>query len=295
MSTSAGTWIQTSRGSQSTWYDPPAQIHALLEYHSGERVGDARKLGALLRDHASLLSHDGRYILAAGQDKLLLCEPHVLGKVVKEITLPATPMRFAASEDGTRLACQLDDATVMILDGGHLARLVDEAVAREVPKGLDALAGDLAKSPTAAMRAARLLGAAGPAGVAALRRAVDGKRPDAKQVAGWIRELDSDDPATRDRAESSLAGWREPAEKALRAALELRPSAEARVRLRRLLARFARGWDGVRELAQARAVLGLVWNTSRDAARLLAEWAGEYPGSVLGDESKFARGARAWK
>src|SRR5262249_25654246 len=91
MASSGTSWIQTSRNSQSTRSDPAAQTHAVLEFHSGERVGDSKKLAALIRDQASHLSSDGRFILAAGDGKLLVYEPHVLGKVVKEIALPATP------------------------------------------------------------------------------------------------------------------------------------------------------------------------------------------------------------
>ncbi len=293
MAESSSTWIATSRGSQSTWADPAAQRHALLEYHSGEPVGDGKKLAGLIRDRASLLSADGRYLLAAAEGKLLLCEPYVLGKLVKEIALPATPKRFAASKDGTRIACQLDDATVMIWDGTRLGRLVDEALAREVPKDLYALAGELASSPKSAFRAARLLAAAGAPGVAALRKAITATPPDARQIAGWISGLDAEEPATRQKAEAALAGWGLPVEKALRAALEAGPSAEKRVRLRRLLSRFVSTPYGNQELAQARAVLSLDWNASPSAAKLLAEWAEKHPKTLLGAESRFALAQRA--
>jgi hypothetical protein len=293
MASSTSSWVQTSRGSQSTWSDPAGHTHTVLEFHSGEVVGDSKKLAALIRDQASHLSADGRFILAAGDGKLLVYEPHVLGKVVKEIPLPATPKRFASSKDGTRIGCQLDDATLMIQDGGKLARFVDEALVREIPRDLDGLVGELMSGPRAAFRAARLLAAAGESGAAALRKAMDGRQPDTRQITGWIRGLDSDDLDTRNKAESSLAAWGGPVEKALQDAMAGGPSAEQRLRLRRLLARFARSPYGDREMAHARAVLSLDWNASPAAAKLLAQWAEKFPGSVLGRESKSALAARA--
>lgn len=286
--TSESTWIQSSRHSQSTWYDPAAQRHGLLEFHSGEPVVDGQKLSKLIAGRASHLSANGRYLLIGDENKLQLYEPYVLGKVVKEIPLPSTPRRFAVSKDGTRIACQLDDATLLICDGERLAHFVDEALVRERPKDLTPVVGDLASRPGPAYRAARLLAGSGEPGVAALRRAVDGRRPDAGQIAGWVRDLDSDDFATREKAESSLADWGAPVEKALRDALNADPSAEKRMRLRRLLARLAQSPYGNRELAQARAVLALEWNGGPAAAELLAEWAEKFPRSVLGKESKFA-------
>jgi hypothetical protein len=284
----SSSWYPSSRQSRSNWYDPAAMRHALLEFHSGAPVVDPKKLGKVIDGRASHLSADGRFLLLAGDNSLRLYEPHVLGKVVKELALPATPVLFAVSPDSTRVACQLDDATLVIWDGRRLARFVDEALAKERPKALSALVGDLSASPTAAYRAARLLSAAGEPGVAALRRAMDGKAPTGGQIAGWIRDLGSDESATRERAESALAGWGAPVDKALRDALRAGPSAEKRQRLRRLLARLTRCPYGDRELAQARAVLALDWSASPAAARLLAEWADKYPDSVLGAESRFA-------
>jgi hypothetical protein len=260
----------------------------LLEFHSGVPVGDSRALSKLIAGRASHVSADGRFILIAGENSLQLYEPHVLGKIVKELPLPAMPRRFAVSKDGTRIACQLDDATLMLWDGERLARVVDEALVRERPKDPSALVEELASGPRTAYRAARLLAVAGESGVAALRRGMDGTAPGAKQIAGWVRDLDSDDFATRERAESSLAAWGAPVEKALRAALGANPSAEKRARLRRLLSRLAHSPYGNKELAQARAVLALDWERSPAAIRLLEEWAKKFPESVLGIESKFA-------
>jgi hypothetical protein len=293
MSEESSAWVQTSRNSQSSWFDPAVQRHCLLEFHSGGQVVDARALGKVIGDGASHLSADGRFLLVGSDNKLLLYEPYVLGKVVKELPLPATPARFAVSPDGKRVACQLDDATLMILDGERLARFVDVALAKERPKGLEALVGELASGPPSAYRAARLLAAAGDPGVAALRKGMDGRAPAAGQIAGWVRDLGSADFATRERAESALAGWGAPVEKALRDALSSGPSAEKRLRLRRLLTRLARCPYGDRELAQARAVLALDWNGSPTAMRLLGEWADRFPDSVLGAESKFALANRA--
>ncbi|MGL4554289.1 MAG: hypothetical protein ACRC33_24255 [Gemmataceae bacterium] len=293
VASSTSSWVRSSRNSHTTWSDPAAQRHALLGFHSGVPVGDTKKLAALIRDQASHLSPDGRVILAGGDGKLLIYEPHVLGKVVKEIPLPATPKRFASSKDGARIGCQLDDATLLILDGVILARFAEEAVVREIPKDLNGLAGELMSGSETAYRAVRLLAAAGDQGAAALRKVVDGRSPDAGQVAGWIRALDSNDAGTRNRAESALADWGGPVEKAVREAIAARPSAEQRLRLRRLISRFARSPYGNRELAHARAVLSLDWNASPAGARQLAEWAEKFPATVLGSESKAALADRS--
>ena len=284
---SSNTWMQLSRHSEGTWVDPASQRHTLLEYYSGEPVGDNTALAKMTSDRTSHLSADGRFVLIAGDNSLRLYEPFVLGKVVKELPLPATPKRFAVSKDGGHMACQLDDATLMIWDGKRLARFVNEALTREVPRDLNTLVNELASSPQSAYRAVRLLALAGDSGVAALRGGMDGKMPDAAQIARWIRDLDNNLFATREQAESSLASWSTPVEEALREAMNANPSAEKYVRLQRLLTQLVRSPYGTRERAQAPRVLALDWNDSPNALKLLKEWADQYPDSILGPKASL--------
>ncbi len=67
------------------------------------------------------------------------------------------------------------------------------------------------------------------------------REPDAKQVRGWIADLDSDDFATRDRAAGELARLGHAAAPLLRETLAGKPSAETRRRVEDLLGRL----DGI--------------------------------------------------
>jgi WD40 repeat protein len=117
-----------------------------------------------------------------------------------------------------------------------------------------------------------------------------GKRPE-----DWIKDLDSDDFVTREKASDALEKLGRAAEPALRKALEESPSAEVRRRVQRLLKGLDRGAGPApaavapasRELAAARAVELLERLGTPEAKKLLAEW-GKEKSSTLSREAKAA-------
>lgn len=119
---------------------------------------------------------------------------------------------------------------------------------------------------------------------------------DAVRVAALVRDLGNDVFAARERASAELAelGWR--AETQLRDAAANSPDAEVRDRAHRLLARVRVGnRGGSDDLRAVRAVEVLERIGSAGARELLARWAADYPGTVLGTEAAAAAGRVARK
>src|SRR5262249_16756211 len=148
----------------------------------------------------------------------------------------------AFSPYGGHLATGTNDTTVLIWDLPGLP-LRGENVAEPSPKALEALWPTLAgEDAVAAGRAVALLRRFPKAGLPYLEdRLKREAAPDAEtvdKIKRLIRDLDADEFDVREKATSELGSLGVAAQPALRAALEGEPSAEARRRLKGLLAKM---------------------------------------------------------
>jgi RNA polymerase sigma factor (sigma-70 family) len=111
---------------------------------------------------------------------------------------------------------------------------------------------------------------------------------DAARIARLVKELDDDDFEVRERASADLDRIGEPAEKALRKALEGTPSAELRTRAARLLEKFSGQVLSSDALRRQRALEVLEQVGGAEARALLREIAAGAPEAGLTQEAKAA-------
>jgi hypothetical protein len=192
---------------------------------------------------------------------------------------PVTQLAF--SPDGHRLASGSGDTTALVWDVTRLGS------GGQVPDGkvLAGLWKDLGVDDPKVVYAAVCQSAgAGDAAVAQLK--LDLKPAvviDAEKVAGWVRQLDSDEFAQREKASQALADLGPAAETALREALEKARAPEVRRRVERVL-------DGQeaehRRLGHALEVLEMIGTPA--ARSLLVDLAKGASGSRLTREAREA-------
>jgi RNA polymerase sigma factor (sigma-70 family) len=187
---------------------------------------------------ALAVSGDGTRLAAAlrgeSQQSLVHLWNLTTGKKIAALPGHRGPVNTVAfSPDGSRLASGSADTTVLIWDLTQLnasAAVPDEKV-------LARLWSDLGSSDPKVVYAAVCLGAGGgDATVTSLKAEL---KPiaahDAQKVAGLVRQLESDEFATRERATKELVGLGPGATPALAAALKASESPEVRTRLARVL------------------------------------------------------------
>jgi hypothetical protein len=165
-----------------------------------------------------------------------------------------TCLAFAA--DGKTLASGSWDTTALVWDVSGLPGRKGESAGELRPGPLEALWTDLASDDAAgAYRAIQALAAAPRQTVPFLQARL---RPisarEAKQVAALLADLDSDDFAVREKATAALERLGEPAEPALRKALEGQPSPEVRRRAGAVLQALRKESPGPERLRQLRAL-----------------------------------------
>jgi hypothetical protein len=98
-----------------------------------------------------------------------------------------------------------------------------------------------------------------------------------QRIAGWVRDLNSDDFETRESATAALAEAGADAEEALHGALSRGPSPQTRQRIEGLLARLQEQEPSTQRLRYLRAVQLLEWLGTPEARRILETLAAGAP------------------
>jgi WD40 repeat protein len=246
---------------------------------------------------AVALSPDGR-LLASGDGRANAVR---LWDVATGRGLPALAGHAADasallfSADGTRLFSACDDSTVLAWDmAGRLPPLAGPAPDR---RRLEALWADLAGADAA--RAGRAVWALAAAPRQAVPFLEQDLRPAALDAArerlarALIAQLDADDFSVRERAVTELQKMGEVVSPLLRGALARGPSAEARQRLKRLVAGPGSAGLSAHELRAVRAVEALEHAGTPQARCLLETLAGGAPEARLTQEAKAS--LRRWR
>jgi WD40 repeat protein len=193
----------------------------------------------------------------------------------------AAVTQVAFSPDGRRLASGSCDTTALVWDISRLGAGANVPDAK-APAGLWKDLGDA--DPKAAYAAVCRGAAAGDAAVDRLK--IDLKPAgviDADRIAAWVRQLDSDTFAQREKASQALAHLGPAAEKPLRDLLAKANSAEVRRRLQRVLGEYEAEH---RRLGFALEILEMIG--TRAARRLLADLAKGASSSRLTHEARLA-------
>jgi hypothetical protein len=196
---------------------------------------------------------------------------------------------LAYAPDGRTLVTGGADTTVLVwdLDDGDVERARKAELSA---KDLEDLWGELAVPDAARAHRAQLRLAAAPGPAAALIRKrlppAVGKPVDTGKVERLVAELDSDSFTTRERAARELEQVGQPAQPALRRALEARPGLEKRRRLERLLEGLSRTRPSAVPVRHTRALEVLERLGTPEAREVLDELARGDPYARLTQEAK---------
>ncbi len=161
-------------------------------------------------------------------------------------------------------------------------------------KELEQMWTDLAKGETTedaarAYKAVVALAAAPKEAVAYLKGQVKPiPKLDAERVKQSIADLDSQNFAARQRAETELEAWNEVAEPALKAALNSKPTLEVRQRLEKLLAKLDHPVPSGEKLRTWRVIEALEMIGTAEARDILKQIAGGAPEASVTQEAKAA-------
>jgi WD40 repeat protein len=234
---------------------------------------------ALAPDDRSLVTTDAAFLLvwdlATGKER----RRWPLPVAVTDSWGQTFVYRLLLSPDGRRAFTALADGTALVWDLSPALRpaapLVEGPTGKQIAAWWADLAGEDAGRAYAALW--RLGEAPAPA-VAFLRRHLKPVTDaDLKKARPLIAELDSDSFAAREKAFKQLEGLGSAVVPALRAALEAKPSPEARRRLQLLLARAAPAAHAPEVRRRLRAILVLEQIASNEARVLLTELAAGVP------------------
>jgi DNA-binding beta-propeller fold protein YncE len=265
------------------------KVVRLWDTNTGKEV---RQLEAQDAVRCVAFSPDGKLVAVACGDKPVRLFEAATGKESRQFGgLQGKLNGLAFSPDGARIVTAGQDGTAIVWDLKHdekpLAK--DLKLSAKALAGLwDDLGGDDARKAYSALRTLR----AAPADSLPFLRERLKPKPagtDAKKIAALIRDLDSDDFDTREKATKELQDLGRPAEPAVREALAGTPSAEAKVRLGRVLEKI--GGEGTmtpeqqRDLRAVRAIEGI---GTPEARKLLESLVGESPGWWVTQEAKAA-------
>jgi hypothetical protein len=236
-------------------------------------------------------SPDGRYLAGALTSLAVCVWDLATGREVCRYTgLAVWIMRLAFSPDGRTLAGGSADSTILLWDVGRvLGGQPLQAVklnAAQLQQEWQALTG---KDAARAYRALGTLAAAPRQALPLLRQHL---RPaasvDAKRVEKLLAGLDDDDFVVRQKATRELEKLGEEAEASLRKVLQGNPSAEVRVRVKRLLEKMQGGLPSAGRCHRLRMVEVLERIGTPEARRVLEEAAGNRSDPWLAAEARQA-------
>jgi RNA polymerase sigma factor (sigma-70 family) len=213
----------------------------------------------------------------AGADK----ECHVFGAKHSEI------LTLAYSADGRRLVSGNTDSTALIWDVTGLAGASNSSVSAAVAT----LWRDLGSPDAArAFQARRHLAAQPEQAVPLLAGYLLPKKPDARQTARLLAQLDNDDFATREKATAEVRRLGAVILPALYQALKDEPTLELRRRVQELLDEIDPRDHGVslNMVRLARAVEVLEWIGNTAARQVLQKVAASSPGEDVGEQAQGA-------
>jgi WD40 repeat protein len=195
---------------------------------------------------------------------------------------------LAFAPDGRTLAAASTLAPIYLWD---LTGDLDGALTWD-PDAADTVWNELGSPDGAkAFAAIRRLRANPAAPLALLRARAKGPAvPGPAELKQLFADLGDDDFPTREKATAALAGYGAALETALRAELARTPSAEARVRLQRLVGGLTAQTPA--RLRLIRAVEAVEGMRAPGAESLLEAWAGGSAGAILAAEAKAARARR---
>jgi len=232
-------------------------------------------------------SPDGRVLAAADGATVRLLDARTGKGFARLAGHEADVQALAFTPDGKSLVSGSADSTALVWDVVRPAAKVEEPGAERLAE----LWAELADADAGkAFRAVAALEGS-PKGAAALlaERLKPVPAPDAKQVAGWVGDLNADSFDAREKAAAELARLGELARPALEEALQKRPSAELRRRAEELLGRLKPGGAlSAAELRHLRAVEALEGVGTPEAKKLLEELAKGAPGARLTREADAA-------
>lgn len=262
----------------------PPYVCDLWEIPTGQRA----RLFEEDRNVDAVLGPGAKYLLRQlGKQGFEVSEPHVLKKTVLTVPTTSPPVWFEFSDDGTRVAVTLADATIAIWDTTPWVKRIDDELRERVPQDLNPLWEDLAKDAATGYRASRLLELADERAVSLLGEKLPAKRvPEEATIARLIRDLDSPEFATRQKAEKELRGLSTQVEASLREAAKTAPSAEVKKRIEEIVKEIESRNLTREECREWRAVRAVKGMASERAKELLAKWAQGDPNATL---TKLAR------
>jgi WD40 repeat protein len=266
-------------------FTPQSPVH-LWDAATGREVRQFQVQGHAL---SLVFSSDGRTLASGGGDKTVRLWEVATGKERRRFEgHEGIVHAVALSPDGSRLASASADTTALIWDVTGLEQPGRAPDGKLSAKQLQALWTDLAGDDAAkAYRAMWILARYPKQSVPLLRehvpvaRALDAETR--KQVERWLAELDSDEPAVRNRAGVELEKRIVTVEAMLRNALTRRPSLEQRKRIERLLERLER-----EQVTLGRALEALEHAAAPESRQLLETLAAGEPEAWLTREAKAA-------
>jgi WD40 repeat protein len=232
-------------------------------------------------------SHTGRWLSWTGNNRALFVWDVHRGEMLGSFTgHDDTVTGLAFTADDRAVVSSSEDWTLLVWDVAGTAAKKPPRKPGDVDRAWQTLAGGDAK---AAYEAIRTLASSPDAAVALLARRLQAAVPiDAKRIDAWLRDLDSDQFAIRERAMSELEQQGDQTQAALERFLAGRPSLEARRRAEQLLEKARDVARDPERLRQLRALEALEWMDGAGARRLIEALAKGAPDARLTREAKAA-------